>query len=117
MLALSALAVALLVLLMRQLARLPGVKIVAFADIYQPHAKKAQEIAGGCPWYRDYRKMLQQIELFQRHGINVTRHHFYNPIPDTRVLAADDGDPSTMAEIHSLKILWDNPVRMYGLEV
>jgi hypothetical protein len=25
------------------------------------------------------------------------------------MLAADDGDPSTMAQIHSLKILWDNP--------
>jgi hypothetical protein len=26
-----------------------------------------------------------------------------------KMLAADDGDPDTMAEIHSLHILWDNP--------
>jgi hypothetical protein len=26
-----------------------------------------------------------------------------------QMLAADDGDPNTLAQIHSLKILWDNP--------
>src|SRR5687767_1988183 len=46
---------------MRQLVRLPGVKIVAIADIYEPHTKKALEIAGpGCEAYTDYRKLLDR---------------------------------------------------------
>lgn len=46
----------------------------------------------------------KSFELFQRHGINVTRHHFYNPIPDTRTLAADDG-------------LWEQESKLAGVDL
>lgn len=49
---------------MKQLVRLPGVRIVAIADIYEPHQKKAVEIAGaGCAVYSDYRKMLERRDI------------------------------------------------------
>jgi predicted dehydrogenase len=49
---------------MRKLVVLPGVKIVAIADVYEPNQKKALEIAGsGCEVYADYRKMLERKDV------------------------------------------------------
>lgn len=49
---------------MRQLVRLPGVSIVAIADIYEPNLKKGLEIAGpGCQGYSDYRKLLERKDI------------------------------------------------------
>lgn len=48
----------------RQLVRLPGVKIVATSDIYEPNQKKGVEIAGaGCELYPDYRKLLERKDI------------------------------------------------------
>src|SRR5687767_14041555 len=44
------------------------------------------------------------FELFQRHGINVTRHHFYNPIPDTQALSAEDA-------------LWEKEATLAGVDL
>jgi predicted dehydrogenase len=49
---------------LKQLARMPGVKIVGIADIYEPNLKKGLEIAGsGCQGYADYRKMLERKDI------------------------------------------------------
>jgi predicted dehydrogenase len=49
---------------MRQIVRLPGVRIVAIADIYEPNQKRAVEIAGpNCTIYSDYRKLLERKDV------------------------------------------------------
>ncbi len=48
-------------------------------------------------------------ELYGKYlfGEITTGQIFYTDYEE--MLAADDGDPNTMAEIHSLKVLWDSP--------
>ncbi len=48
-------------------------------------------------------------ELYGKYifGEITTGQIFYCELDE--MLAADDGDPATMAEIHSLNVLWDNP--------
>jgi hypothetical protein len=48
-------------------------------------------------------------ELYGKYifGEITTGQIFYCELDE--MLAADDGDPATMAEVHSLSILWDNP--------
>ncbi|HEU4754756.1 MAG TPA: Gfo/Idh/MocA family oxidoreductase [Armatimonadota bacterium] len=49
---------------MTQLSRLPGVKFVAIADIYQPSIDEALKITGpGCEVYTDYRKLLERKDI------------------------------------------------------
>jgi predicted dehydrogenase len=49
---------------LRQLVRLPGLKIAAICDIYEPNLKKGLEIAGpGCQGYSDHREMLERKDL------------------------------------------------------
>jgi predicted dehydrogenase len=49
---------------MKQLMRLPGVKIAAIADVYEPHIEAALKIAGpGCEVFRDYRKLLERKDI------------------------------------------------------
>ncbi len=56
---------------LRQLAAMPGVEIVAIADIYEPNLTKALEIGNGtlsksggkCQGYSDYRKLLERKDV------------------------------------------------------
>lgn len=49
---------------MKQLVKLPGVEIVAIADIYEPHIEAARKIAGpNCEVFRDYRKLLERKDI------------------------------------------------------
>ncbi len=49
---------------LKQLVRLPGVKIVAIADVYGPSQTKGKEIAGAdCAIYTDYRKLLERKDI------------------------------------------------------
>jgi predicted dehydrogenase len=48
---------------MTQLMRLPGVRIVAIADIYPPNQQKAQQIAPGCQVFDDYRRLLDRKDI------------------------------------------------------
>src|SRR5207249_1494286 len=50
--------------LMRQLKDLPGAQMVAVADVYEPRALEAAEIAGGAPArHLDYRRILDDKEI------------------------------------------------------
>lgn len=47
-----------------KLLRMPGVEIVAIADIYQPNYDLGLKMAGPkCKGYKDYRKMLEQKDI------------------------------------------------------
>lgn len=49
---------------MQQLLRLPGVKIAAVCDIYEPNLKKALELAGpDAKGYTDHRKLLERKDI------------------------------------------------------
>mgnify|MGYP000206361695 FL=1 len=48
---------------MNRLVRIPGVKIVATCDIYEPNLKKGLEIARGAQGYDDYRRLLERRDL------------------------------------------------------
>ena len=56
---------------------------------------------------RALRKMLfsqKSFELFQKFGVNLTRNHFYSPIPDTKVLKAN-------------KKLWEEEMKLVGVDL
>lgn len=49
---------------MSKLVRMPGVKIVAIADIYQPYYDLGMKMAGeGCQGYKEYRKLLERKDI------------------------------------------------------
>lgn len=49
---------------MSKLVRMPGVEIVAIADIYQPNYDAGLKMAGPkCAGYKDYRKMLERKDI------------------------------------------------------
>jgi predicted dehydrogenase len=49
---------------MSKLVRMPGVKIVAIADIYDPNYQQGLKLAGtDCQGYTDYRKMLERKDI------------------------------------------------------
>lgn len=49
---------------MSKLVRMPGVKIVAIADIYQPYYDLGLKMAGpDCQGYKEYRKMLERKDI------------------------------------------------------
>jgi predicted dehydrogenase len=49
--------------MMRQFLRVPGVKIAALCDVYQPRFAEGREIAGeDTPVFRDYRAMLDSVQ-------------------------------------------------------
>jgi len=49
---------------MSKLVRMPGVQIVAIADIYDPYYELGLKMAGaGCQGYKDYRKLLERKDV------------------------------------------------------
>jgi predicted dehydrogenase len=64
---------------MRQLLRLPGVRIAAVCDVYPPNLQKAIELAGtGCQGYTDYRALLERKEI---QGVGIaTPLHLHAPV-------------------------------------
>jgi len=49
---------------LKSLAKMPGVEIVAIADIWEPNLKRALELAGpNARGYSDYRKMLERKDI------------------------------------------------------
>lgn len=67
--------------------RLPNVEVVAVADVYEPHARSGQQLAGsGCQAYGDFRKMLDRKDV---DAVLVTVPDHWHAIPT--VLACEAG--------------------------
>ena len=52
-------------ILLAELTKLPGAKVIAYADVYPASRKKAGDIAGGVTAYEDHRAMLDQEKALQ----------------------------------------------------